>query len=332
MKFVDEAVIHVKAGDGGNGCLSFRREKYVPRGGPDGGDGGDGGDVVFVGDAGKSTLLDFQYQRHIRAGRGEHGRGKDQTGARGEDKVVPVPLGTVIYDADTGEFIGEAVNENDRILVAKGGRGGRGNARFATPTNQAPRKFEKGFPGEEKNIKLVLKLIAEVGIVGLPNAGKSTLISVVSSARPKIADYPFTTLSPVLGVVRAGGYRTFVMADMPGLIEGAHLGKGLGDTFLRHIERTKLLVHLVDITNTQPIQAYNQIRHELAAYGMGIEKKPEIVVLSKKDLASPELEKKVISAFKKNKLPVLSISAVAKKGIDQLILEIVRQLDLLKNC
>lgn len=331
MKFVDEAVIHVKGGDGGNGCLSFRREKYVPRGGPDGGDGGDGGDVVFVGDAGKSTLLDFQYQRHIRAGRGEHGKGKDQTGARGEDKVVPVPLGTVIYDADTEEFLGEIINESDRIVVAKGGRGGRGNARFATATNQAPRKFEKGFPGEERNIKLVLKLIADVGLVGLPNAGKSTLISVVSSARPKVADYPFTTLSPVLGVVKAGEYRTFVMADMPGLIEGAHLGKGLGDTFLKHIERTRLLLHLVDITNPHPIKAYNQIRHELVSYGMGIEKKPELVVLTKNDLATPELEKKVISAFKRKKLPVLSVSAVARKGIEKLIAETVRQLDLLEN-
>lgn len=330
MKFIDEAVIHIKAGDGGNGCLSFRREKYVPRGGPDGGDGGDGGDVVFVGDAGKSTLLDFQYQRHIRAGRGEHGRGKDQTGARGEDKIVPVPLGTVIYDADTGEIIGEVLNEDDRVLAAKGGRGGRGNARFATPTDQAPRKFEKGFPGEEKNIRLVLKLIADVGLVGLPNAGKSTLISVVSAARPKIADYPFTTLSPVLGVVKAGEYRTFVMADMPGLIEGAHLGKGLGDTFLKHIERTRLLLHLVDITNPQPVKAYNQIRRELTAYGMGIEKKPEIVVLTKNDLAAPALEKKVISAFKRKKLPVISISAVTGKGIDKLIAETIHQLDSLK--
>jgi GTP-binding protein len=240
-------------------------------------------------------------------------------------------LGTVIYDADTEEFLGEIINESDRVVVAKGGRGGRGNARFATATNQAPRKFEKGFPGEERNISNVLKLIADVGLVGLPNAGKSTLISVVSSARPKIADYPFTTLSPVLGVVKAGEYRTFVMADMPGLIEGAHLGKGLGDTFLKHIERTRLLLHLVDITNPHPIKAYNQIRHELVSYGMGIEKKPELVVLTKNDLATPELEKKVISAFKRKRLPVLSVSAVARKGIEELIRETVRQLDSLEN-
>lgn len=320
MKFVDEAVIQVKAGDGGNGCLSFRREKYVPRGGPDGGDGGDGGDIIIVADNNMGTLLDCQYQKHYRGGRGVHGKGKDQTGARGEDKIIPVPPGTVVVDIDQDEEIGELTENEERLIVAKGGRGGRGNARFATSTNRAPRKFELGRPGEERKIKLILKLIADVGLVGLPNAGKSTLISAVSAARPKIADYPFTTLVPNLGVVKASEYKSFVMADMPGLIEGAHLGKGLGDTFLKHIERTRVILHLIDISNPDPMADYKKIRNELTSYGMGIEKKPEIVVLTKSDLApDEEATKKLIAKFKRKKLKTFAISAVARKGLEELL-------------
>lgn len=327
MKFVDEAVIHVKAGDGGNGCLSFRREKYVPRGGPDGGSGGHGGDVIFMADPGKNTLLDCQYRKHYRAGRGGHGKGKDMTGARGENCVVAVPAGTVIIDIDADEELGELLQPGDRLPVANGGRGGRGNGVFATSTNQAPTRFEKGHPGEERNIKLVLKLLADVGLVGLPNAGKSTLISIVSAAKPKIADYPFTTLSPNLGVVRFGEYRSFVMADMPGLIEGAHLGKGLGDQFLKHIERTRVILHLVDISRPDPMADYKQIHHELVSYGMGIEKKPEIVVLTKTDIM-PDADKikKIALKFKRKKLKVFTISAVARAGLEELIIATGKEL------
>jgi len=320
MKFIDEVKVFVKAGDGGRGCMSFRREKYVPRGGPDGGDGGNGGGVVFVADLSKHTLLDHAYQKHYRAKGGKHGRGKDQTGACGEDYELPVPVGTVVTDVDTGEVLGDLVEADQRLIVAAGGKGGRGNARFATSADRAPRRFEEGVPGEERTVKLTLKLMADVGLVGMPNAGKSTLISAISAARPKIADYPFTTLVPNLGVVKSGEFSSFVVADLPGLIEGAHQGKGLGHAFLKHIERTRLIIHLVDISLPDPVETYEKIRHELTSYGMGIESKPEIAAITKIDLAPDDATiSHLLDTFRDKGIEVTAISAVARKGLDELI-------------
>ncbi len=282
--FVDRAVIHVKGGTGGSGAEAFRREKGVPRGGPSGGDGGPGGSVILVADPQLSTLLDLTHHPHYRAGRGQHGEGSNRTGRAGDDVIVRVPPGTVVRDADTGEFLGELLEPGERLVVARGGRGGRGNARFATPTNQAPRRWEPGEEGEERRVELELKLIADVGLVGLPNAGKSTLLAAVSAARPKVADYPFTTTTPNLGVVRLPDFRSMVIADIPGIIEGAHEGKGLGLRFLRHIERTRTLALLVPVDSPDPQAEYDQLRAELHAYSPELARRPHCVVVTKMDL------------------------------------------------
>ena len=323
--FIDEAKIRVKAGDGGNGCMAFRREKFVPRGGPSGGDGGRGGDVVMESTQRHNTLLYFRYNPEHKAERGEHGMGSNCTGREGKDVVLKVPVGTELYDAETGELIHDFSRPDDRIVVAKGGRGGRGNQHFATPTHQAPREHELGRPGEERAYRLELKVLADVGLVGYPNVGKSTLISRISAAKPKIADYPFTTLEPNLGVVSIGEApheESYIVADIPGLIEGAHLGAGLGVQFLRHIERTRLLVHLVDVSDASgrpdPVEDFKVIMSELRSFGHGLDEKPMIVVASKADVANPEKLKKLRAMAKRRKLPFYEISAVTGLGIDKL--------------
>src|SRR5205823_11825906 len=285
--FIDEVKILVKAGDGGNGCLAFRREKYVPRGGPSGGDGGRGGDVVMIASEHHNTLLHFRFNPEHKAQRGRHGEGSNRKGHDGTSVEIATPVGTIVYDAETGEQLHDFTAPGDRFIVAKGGRGGRGNARFATSTHQAPTEHEEGKPGEERRLRLELKLLADVGLVGFPNAGKSTLISRLSAARPKIADYPFTTLEPQLGVVQLEDFRSFVIADIPGLIEGAHLGHGLGIQFLRHIERTRLLAHLVDVSESgrDPVHDFEVILAELASFSDDLAKKPMIVVATKMDAA-----------------------------------------------
>ena len=323
--FIDEATILVKAGDGGNGCLAFRREKFVPRGGPSGGDGGKGGDVVMESSERHNTLVHFRFNPEYKAQRGRHGEGSNRTGREGEDVLLKVPVGTMVYDADTGEKIYDFARADERVVIARGGRGGRGNARFATSTHQAPREHEDGRPGEERAFRLELKLLADVGLVGYPNVGKSTLISRISAARPKIADYPFTTLQPNLGVVMVGGpseERSFVVADIPGLIEGAHQGAGLGTQFLRHIERTRLLVHLVDVSDgsgrPDPVKDVEVISEELESFGAGLEKKPVIMVASKIDVANKDKLAKLKRYCKKHGLELFSISAVTGKGIEEL--------------
>ena len=289
MKFVDEATIHVKAGDGGNGCVSFRRERFVPRGGPDGGDGGKGGDVILQADVQLGTLLDLTYPKQFRAQKGSHGKGKDQTGKKGENLIIRVPVGTLVRDDQTEELLQDLLFDGQQFVVAEGGRGGRGNARFATPMLRAPRHAEKGEKGREHWLRLELKLLADVGLIGYPNVGKSTLLSRISSARPKIADYPFTTLVPNLGVVNQGDHRPFVVADIPGLIEGASKGAGLGLTFLRHVERTRLLIHLLDISEgppRDPVKDFHSLNHELKAYHPSLQKKTQLLALNKIDLPS----------------------------------------------
>ena len=314
---VDHAVINVSAGDGGNGCVSFRREKFVPRGGPDGGDGGRGGDVVLEADSGLSTLLDYQYKQHYRAERGGHGGGKNKTGSSGEDLVLKVPPGTTVKDADTGESLGELLEDGDRLVAARGGRGGRGNAAFARATDQAPRKHEPGEPGEERRLELELKLIADVGLVGKPNAGKSTLLAAVSAARPKIADYPFTTVEPHLGVVKLSTGRTLVLADIPGIIEGAHEGKGLGLKFLRHIERTRVLACVIPVDSGDPQVEYRLLRRELQEYSPELAQKPHCVIFTKADLlpheagGPPDLDAPAAEE-------VFLVSGVARTGLKEL--------------
>ena len=325
--FIDEAEITVKAGDGGNGCVSFRREKYVPKGGPDGGDGGRGGDVVFIADENINTLLDFTGRTQWFAPDGDPGRGKQQYGLAGRDLEIRVPPGTLVYDRSSGELIVDLAPNGTRFIVAKGGKGGRGNDRFKTSTNQAPKTAEPGEPGELKHVDLRLKLIADVGIVGLPNAGKSTLLSAISQARPKIADYPFTTLSPQLGIAALDQMRRLVFADIPGLIEGASSGAGLGHEFLRHIERTRVLVHLLDISpsdGSNPADNYRTIRQELARYSALLAEKPEIIVLNKTDVLDPDELKEKLGAFRKElKLgrsdEVLTISAATSTGTRELL-------------
>ena len=319
--FIDEVRIQVKAGDGGNGCLAFRREKYVPRGGPSGGDGGRGGDVVMVASNNHNTLLHFRFNPEHKAQRGRHGEGSNRTGRDGHSIELPVPVGTIVYDDGSGEVLHDFVAAGDRFIVAHGGRGGRGNQHFATPTHQAPTEHEPGRPGEEKRLRLELKLLADAGLVGFPNAGKSTLISRVSAARPKIADYPFTTLVPNLGVVSVDD-RTFVVADIPGLIEGAHLGAGLGVQFLRHIERTRLLVHLVDVSEMSgrdPVNDFQVIQEELASFDPRLVEKPMIVAASKIDAAQdPDRIARVRELAAEKGLPFFEISSVTGQGIDAL--------------
>jgi GTP-binding protein len=324
--FVDEASIWVKAGDGGNGCLAFRREKYVPRGGPSGGDGGNGGSIIFEATSQENTLLRFRYDREFRAERGRHGEGSNRHGKSGQDMVLLVPTGTVIFDAETGETLADLSESGRRFVVVRGGRGGRGNARFAKPWHRAPKEFETGHPGEEHRLRLELKLLADVGLVGFPNAGKSTLISRISAARPKIADYPFTTLEPHLGVVSADGTpwgRTFVVADLPGLIEGAHKGAGLGIRFLRHIERTRLLAHLVDVSDgnpRDPVRDFEIILGELAASSPALAQKPMIVVATKLDAATSSEKCDRLRDFAAARgLVFLAISAVTGQGIPELV-------------
>ncbi|MDQ7843299.1 MAG: GTPase ObgE [Armatimonadota bacterium] len=320
--FIDRAVIHVKGGDGGRGAVSFRREKSLPKGGPDGGDGGQGGDVVLVADEGLSTLLDFQYRRHYRAERGAHGEGGNRHGRRGSSLIVPVPAGTVVRDARTREVLADLVRHGQRVVVARGGRGGRGNARFATSTRRAPRRAEPGEPGEERDVELELKLIADVGLVGFPNTGKSTLLARVSAARPKIADYPFTTTEPCLGVVAVPDGRSFVLADIPGLIAGAHQGLGLGHTFLRHIARTKVLIHLVDLAAPErdPVGDIEIINRELRLYDPALGERPMLYALNKVDLpGARERAVQVSAVLEARGCRLFVISAATGEGVDLLM-------------
>ena len=323
--FIDEATIRVKAGDGGNGCLAFRREKFVPRGGPSGGDGGKGGDVIMESSERHNTLVHFRFNPEYKAERGRHGEGSNRTGREGVDITLKVPVGTLVYDEETGEKVWDFSRPDERIVIAHGGRGGRGNARFATSTHQAPREHEEGRPGEERVFRLELKLLADVGLVGYPNVGKSTLISRISAARPKIADYLFTTLQPNLGVVAVGdkkGEISFVVADIPGLIEGAHEGAGLGTQFLRHIERTRLLVHLVDVSDASGrpdvVKDVDIILGELDSFGAHLADKPMLMVASKIDAANKDKLAKLKQYCKKKKFELFPISAVTGKGIDDL--------------
>jgi GTP-binding protein len=326
MQFVDQATIRVKAGDGGKGVVAFRREKFVPKGGPSGGDGGDGGSVVLVVDEGLSTLLDFRYRKEYAAPSGENGSNKDKYGRGGEDLVLRVPPGTEVNDEVTGERIADLRAHGERFVLAKGGKGGRGNIHFATPTDRAPRRSEPGLPGEERAVRLDLKLLADVGLLGFPNVGKSSLIARISAARPKIADYPFTTLVPNLGMVRLSGDRSFVVADIPGLIEGAHEGAGLGDRFLRHVERTRVLVHLLDAAASPertPLRDFDAINRELALFDPALAGRPQIVVLNKTDLPDVErLRKRLTSTFARRKIRLHVISAATGEGVPALLEEI----------
>jgi GTP-binding protein len=321
--FVDEIDVFVKAGDGGAGCVSFRREKYVPRGGPDGGDGGDGGSVWLEADPGLGTLLDYHYKRHYEAERGQHGRGANKHGATGADLVLKVPVGTVVSDRDTRAPLGDLARPGQRLLVVQGPRGGRGNARFATATNRAPRRADLGRVGDGRWVHLELKLLADVGVIGFPNAGKSTLVSRLSAAKPKIADYPFTTLAPVLGIVRGSGDRTFVIADLPGLVPGAAMGRGLGLQFLRHTERTRVLVHMLDLdpgTGRDPIEDFDAISRELQAYSPALTERPQIVAANKVDIpeAGERLER-VREMCRHRNLPLVAISAATGQGLPDLV-------------
>ncbi len=323
--FIDEARIRVKAGAGGNGCVAFRREKFVPRGGPSGGDGGHGGDVIMESSERHNTLVHFRFNPEHKAERGRHGEGSNCSGREGASIVLKVPVGTALYDEQSGELVHDFAHPDERIVVAKGGRGGRGNQHFATSTHQAPRESEAGRPGEERSYRLELKLLADVGLVGYPNVGKSTLISRISAAKPKIADYPFTTLEPNLGVVSVGEApyeESYVVADIPGLIEGAHLGAGLGTEFLRHIERTSVLVHLVDVSDgsgrPDPVADFRVIQDELKSFGHGLDEKPMLVAASKADAANPEKLKRLKTMAKRRKLPFFAISAVTGQGVEEL--------------
>ncbi|GGI10514.1 GTPase ObgE [Gottfriedia solisilvae] len=320
--FIDQVKIYVKGGDGGNGMVAFRREKYVPKGGPAGGDGGKGANVVFRVDEGLRTLMDFRYKRHFKADRGQHGMSKNQHGKNAEDMIVKVPPGTIVTDADTGELIADLTMDGQTAVIARGGRGGRGNSRFASPANPAPEIAENGEPGKERNIQLELKVLADVGLVGFPSVGKSTLLSVVSSARPKIAEYHFTTIVPNLGVVETDDNRSFVMADLPGLIEGAHQGVGLGHQFLRHIERTRVIVHVIDMSGLEgrdPYDDYLTINQELKEYNLRLTERPQVVVANKMDI--PQSEEN-LAKFKEqvgDEVQIFPISAVTKQGLRELL-------------
>jgi len=329
VKFFDEAFITVQSGDGGRGCVSFRREKFVPRGGPDGGDGGKGGDVILKSTSHRRTLYPFRFKRQFKAQNGSHGQGKQKTGKNGDDLIIEIPPGTLVIDEDTNEIVKDFTQPDETCVIAKGGRGGQGNSRFKTSTHRAPRFAQPGEPGQFLKLKLELKLLADVGLIGLPNAGKSTLISVISSATPKIADYPFTTLTPTLGVVSTGWGEPFVAADIPGLIEGAHTGVGLGTRFLRHVERTRVLVHLIDasiIDPQNPLAEYETINRELANYSPQLVEKPQIVALNKMDLPGT---KEAVKAFKAavNDREVFQISAATRKGVKKLISKMIVYLE-----
>lgn len=333
MQFIDEAKITVISGNGGNGCVSFRREKFVPKGGPNGGDGGKGGDVVVVADANMSSLLDYRYKKEYKAQNGQPGRGKDQHGKSGSDLIIPVPAGTVIISCEDGETLADLVEDGQRFTVAEGGGGGRGNSRFVSPTNRAPREADSGRAGARKEVRLELKILADVGILGFPNAGKSTLISKISAARPKISGYPFTTLVPNLGVVSYGDHQSFVIADIPGIIEGAHKGLGLGIQFLKHVERTRLLVHMLDLdpmSGRDPVEDYDKINSELREYSAKLAEKPQLVVLNKIDIAEArERSAETAQQLKERNIETLNISAVTGEGSQQLVYSIGESLRLL---
>jgi GTP-binding protein len=333
--FVDEVRITVKAGRGGDGACSFRREMFVPRGGPDGGDGGHGGNVVFTASHRLTTLLDLRYQQHYEAEDGRPGGGSNCTGRTGKDVVVTLPVGTMIYDDVTGEMLADLVADGDRVIIAHGGRGGRGNTHFATSTNRVPTRFEQGTEGEERQLRLELKLLADVGLVGLPNAGKSTLIAAISAARPKIADYPFTTLVPNLGVVRWGTDKSFVVADIPGLIEGAHEGRGLGFQFLRHIERTAFLLHLIDVAEwatEEPVPSFEIMRQELAAYDEGLTQRPFAVVATKIDIVGNGERLKTLQAYcRRHRYRCIPVSAATREGLDDLVAFVGKQVESLRK-
>ncbi|MDQ0858229.1 GTPase ObgE [Bacillus sp. V2I10] len=328
--FIDQVKIYVKGGDGGNGLVAFRREKYVPKGGPAGGDGGKGADVIFEVEEGLRTLMDFRYQRHFKADRGQHGMSKNQHGRNATPMIVKVPPGTVVMEEETRTVIADLTEHGQQAVIAKGGRGGRGNSRFATPSNPAPELSENGEPGQERNIIMELKLLADVGLVGFPSVGKSTLLSVVSSAKPKIAEYHFTTLVPNLGVVETGDGRSFVMADLPGLIEGAHEGVGLGHQFLRHIERTRVIVHVIDMSSGEgrdPYEDYLTINAELKEYNLRLTERPQIIVANKMDM--PESEEN-LAAFKEkleDDLPIFPVSAITREGVRELLFEIMNTIE-----
>lgn len=322
MKFIDEAIIKVTAGNGGKGCVSFRREKFVPRGGPDGGNGGRGGNIVVRTNEGLTTLMDLRYRKHVEAKRGEHGKGSMQDGRGGNDEILIVPPGTLIYDNITGDLIADLTENNMEVIIARGGRGGKGNAHFVSSTYQAPQFAQPGEEGEQKELRFELKLLADVGLVGQPNAGKSTFLSLISKARPKVADYPFTTLVPQLGVVVHKSYNPFTVADIPGLIEGAHEGHGLGIQFLKHIERTKVFVHLVSLGPDEPLsplERFEVIKKELAAYDPDFKKRQQLVVLTKTDLLLPEDVKKIQKEFTKKKIKTLTLSSVTRNGLDDIL-------------
>jgi len=329
VKFIDEAMITVQSGNGGKGCVSFRREKFIPRGGPDGGDGGKGGDIILSTTSRKRTLYHFKYQKNFKAENGAHGQGKQKTGKNGLNLTIELPPGTLVIDADTGHLIKDLVDTGETFVILKGGRGGQGNAKFKTSTHRTPRFAQPGEPGETRTLKLELKLLADVGIIGLPNAGKSTLIAAISSARPKIANYPFTTLTPSLGVVQTNRAEPFVVADIPGLIKGAHQGTGLGIKFLRHIERTRILIHLIDVSSIDPddpLHQYHTINQELAMYDEKLAKKPQIVVLNKLDLSGVQKAADIFQFAVKDK-NIVFISALTGQGLEELKSQIVQLLD-----
>lgn len=334
MKFVDEATIRVEAGDGGNGCVSFRREKYIPKGGPDGGDGGDGGSVYLIGDEGLNTLADFRFNRMHRAERGQNGMGREKTGYKGESKSVPVPIGTIVYDDETDECIGEILKEGEQLLVAQGGYHGLGNTRFKSSTNRAPRRSTDGTPGEKRFLRLELKVLADVGLLGMPNAGKSSLIRAISAARPRVADYPFTTLYPNLGVVRVDASRSFVVADIPGVIEGAAEGAGLGIQFLKHLSRNRVLLHLLDVAPCEgcadPVEEFRKVEAELGKFSEALAALPRWLVLNKLDLLPEETREDTCDAVLEALAwegPVFKISALQKQGTDPLVYALMDALE-----
>ncbi len=331
MAFIDEAKFHVKAGDGGNGCVSFRREKYVPKGGPDGGDGGRGGSVIIEATSSLNSLLDFKFRSHFKADRGVHGKGKDMHGAKGKDCIIRVPLGSIVKDAETGDVIADLSSEKERIIVAKGGEGGLGNPHFASGANRTPRFATKGKAGVEKWLRIELKLLADVGLLGLPNAGKSTLLSKISAANPKIADYPFTTLEPQLGVLQHRIYKQCIIADIPGLIEGAHQGVGLGHKFLRHIERTSILLHVIDCSNDNYLANFKTIEQELAYYKEELAYRDQLIVLNKIDLVDPEMVEEMVEEFKTINPQVYTVSCVEEQGLNELKDAIMERVDIRRS-